>query len=363
MDLLHFSDTHLGHQRFSRVDPKSGLNQREQDVYDAFDQVIQTALDDPPELVIHSGDLFDGVRPSNRALATALQGFVRLDKAGIPTVIIAGNHEHPRMVETGSPMRLFDHLENIHAVYKGRPETLQIAGHVVHAVPQCPDNRALQKAVEPLDGGILVLHGGVLGMDAFHHAEFNELSIDPGWFTGDAADRFAYVALGHYHGTTKIADRAWYAGATERMSIRESGEEKGYLRVGDQVTFKAIPGRPHVDLPIVHAQDLAADEILEAAQRAIDAVPDGAVARLRIHDIAPDLRGSLDLGGVREASRRLLHLDLRPSFADQNAVASTGTRLRALHEEFEAFSATYPLEGLDRARILALAKESMEAGQ
>ncbi|HEX2065945.1 MAG TPA: metallophosphoesterase, partial [Candidatus Thermoplasmatota archaeon] len=124
--LFHFSDTHLGHQQYPRTDA-SGLNVREQDIARAFLAVVDAAVAERPHLVVHAGDLFDGVRPGNRALAAAMEGFVRLSRAGIPTVAIAGNHEQPRLRETGSPLRLFAHLPNVHVVFQGRRQTVEVA--------------------------------------------------------------------------------------------------------------------------------------------------------------------------------------------------------------------------------------------
>jgi hypothetical protein len=36
MHLIHFADTHLGLAAFNRLDPRSGMNLREKQVYDNF---------------------------------------------------------------------------------------------------------------------------------------------------------------------------------------------------------------------------------------------------------------------------------------------------------------------------------------
>lgn len=366
--LLHTSDTHLGHQQYPRTDPDTGLNQREADHYDAFRTLIDAAVADPPDVFLHAGDLFDGVRPSNRALAAALEGFLRLSEAGIPTVLIAGNHEHPRMRETGSPFRLFEHLPDVHPVYKGRRETLQVGGLRIHAVPQCADNAALRSEVQAVEAGapdgeghdVLMLHGAIHSLPAFQHAEFNELSLDPAWFD----DRFDYVALGHYHGTTEVSPRAWYCGAPDRVSLREAGEKKGYLDVSlgapgtdPEVTFQALPGRPYMDLPPIDCDGLDAAGVLQAAEGVLARVPDGAVTRLRLQDLDPSLRGTLDQRALRTAAAHALHLDLRLAWHDTEHRVRGGIELHGLGEEFEAYAAQHPVEGLDRDRLLGMARE------
>lgn len=369
MRLIHFSDTHLGHQQYPRTadqGPEKGLNQREVDGYAAFRKVVDAAIADPPDCVIHAGDLFDGVRPSNRALAVALEGFLALSRAGIPVVVIAGNHEHPKMRETGSSFRLFDHLPGVHAVYKGQAERIHIKeGLTVHAVPQCADQDALREQVASIDAAdghnLLVLHGSVQDLPAFRHAEFNELSLDPAWFD----ERFDYVALGHYHGVTEVTPTAWYCGAPERVSMAESGEEKGFLDVEldgvrPRVRFVPLEGRVYADLNPIDADGLDEEAVIEAAVAALEPVPDGAVVRLRIDDLSATLRGLIDVKAVRSAARRFLHLDLRLGWNDVDHRTQGGAELGSVVEEFDAFAAGQPLEGVDRDLVVARARTLLE---
>jgi DNA repair exonuclease SbcCD nuclease subunit len=365
--LFHFSDTHLGHQQYPRTDA-AGLNVREQDIARAFRAVVDAALAEKPDLVVHAGDLFDGVRPGNRALAAAMEGFVRLSQAGIPTVAIAGNHEHPKLRETGSPFRLFAHLPNVHMVFQGRRETIEVptlAGPVrVHAVPQCadPDTFAAEILGAPTGGpghDVLVVHGAVSGLKAFSHAEFNELALDPAWFRP-----FHYVALGHHHGTTQVAPNAWYSGAPERVSIAESGQEKGFLdvRLGPvDARFRAVPGRTYVDLPPIEAEGMDAGQVRAVALETVARVPAGAVARLRVRGLDPALRGALDLRAVRHAGAACTHLDLVLEWSQEGLDVRAAAELRSVPQEFEAFAAQQPMEGASRAAILAKARSVLEA--
>jgi DNA repair protein SbcD/Mre11 len=371
--VVHFSDTHLGHQQYPRVD-EHGLNQRERDLYDAFDAVIDHAIRTKADLVVHAGDLFDGVRPSNRALAHALEGFLRLSKAGIPAVVIAGNHEHPKLRETGSSFRLFAHLEGIHPVYQGKRQTIDLAlqGRPVrvHAVPQCPDQESIAREIADApvaqDGGIdlLVVHGAVTTLADIPQAEFNELSLEPSWFAP-----FHHVALGHFHGVKQAAANSWYCGAPDRVSMAESGQDKGFLEVTfppgstrPDVRFVALPVRPYADLPVLRAEGMDGGQIVAAAREALARAPEGAVARLRIEGIAPELRGSLDRRAIQDAAKHVLHLDLRPEFAGHASTAAGPTGFRGLVAEFDSFAAVTPMPGLDRDAVVALAKSMLVGG-
>ena len=171
--IVHLSDTHLGFSAYNKTDPDTGLNQREVDVYSAFKQIIDYILETKPDLVIHSGDLFDSIRPSNRAIREAFRQLVRLSTAKIPTVIIAGNHSTPRQKVTGSIFQLFEYLDHIYPVFDGEYKTLEIGDCKIHAIPHAYNEEMFKqnfdnlKADKNFKHNILVIHATVIGVIAF----------------------------------------------------------------------------------------------------------------------------------------------------------------------------------------------------
>ena len=87
--LLHTADTHLGYRQYHR--PK-----READFREAFYEVIEAAIEENVDALVHAGDLFDSSRPGIEALSDALEGLKRLDEADIPFLSIVGNHDGTR---------------------------------------------------------------------------------------------------------------------------------------------------------------------------------------------------------------------------------------------------------------------------
>jgi len=87
--LLHTADTHLGYRQYHRPE-------READFRDAFDAVIDAAIDEEVDAVVHAGDLFDSSRPGIGTLSDALSGLKRLAEADIPFLSIVGNHDGTR---------------------------------------------------------------------------------------------------------------------------------------------------------------------------------------------------------------------------------------------------------------------------
>lgn len=357
--ILHVSDTHLGYGAYARLAP-SGLNQREEDFFQAFSRVVENALSERVDAVLHTGDLFDVVRPTNRALAFALEEVRRLTRAGIPFVCIAGNHEQPRIRETGSPLRFLDFFDGAHAAYRGKPETFRLGGLGIVAVPQASDQEALERNLEGLappqgaDATVLMLHASVAGVDGFRRHEFNEQHVPA--HVLDAG--FDYVALGHFHGHARAGERAWYAGSTERTSFGEAGETKGFALValgdgGPKVAFHELPARPMLDLPPVHCRELAERDIEPTIGRRIgEAKLAGAVARLRVLDVPAHVQRTLDRAAIRKATRDALHFELRCETVRPDASGlSAGLEFDTLETEFLRFAKEVPLEAADRRAL------------
>jgi len=109
--LAHIADPHLGIRQYHRQ-TSAGINQREADIAQAFRAAIDGVIAARPDAVVVAGDLFHSVRPSNSAIVFAFRQFQRLRDAlpSAPIVLIAGNHDTPRSVETGSILRLFEEL-------------------------------------------------------------------------------------------------------------------------------------------------------------------------------------------------------------------------------------------------------------
>ena len=161
MRVLHVADTHIGYSAYRRVDSRLGLNQREVDVYNAFTEFVNYAIETHPDLILHAGDLFDSVRPTNRAISHVLELLLRLSGEGIPFVVISGNHETPRLRETGSVFKLFEHLDGIYPVYEGRYDQIILddLGVIVHAIPHT--QTGIKNELEKVDVLFLALPHGL----------------------------------------------------------------------------------------------------------------------------------------------------------------------------------------------------------
>jgi len=109
--LAHLADLHLGFRQFDRQTARGG-NQREADVAEAFRRAVDDLLAQRPELIVVAGDVFHSVRPTNPAILFLFQQLQRL-RVGLPEtpiVLVAGTHDTPRSLETGTILKLYEAL-------------------------------------------------------------------------------------------------------------------------------------------------------------------------------------------------------------------------------------------------------------
>lgn len=361
MRILHVSDTHIGYSAYHKV-AENGINQREMDVYATFTQFVDYALQCRPDAVIHSGDLFDSVRPSNRALSFALSQLLRLSEAEIPVVVIAGNHETPKLRETGSAFRIFEHLQHVHPVYRGKREEIEIENLFIHAIPHCPSAADLENNIRDArtrEGyvNVMTLHAGVIGIKDFNYirGDFNEQVIPSGYLSPD----FDYIALGHYHRATQVAENARYAGSTEHFSFKEAGEEKGFydIDISSTPTVRFIPlsCREMVDLPQIECMHLEPHEIEAEILKACREYPmDGKVVRLSLRNIRRSAFKALAWHKIKRASSPALHFEIDYQFLETEHELERSHRIGSLVDEWREYVASVPV-GKNKKEIEELA--------
>ena len=216
MKIVHFSDTHLGYHKYQKLDSRTGLNQREQDVYDAFEFVISTILRIQPDLVLHAGDLFDSFHPSNRTLSFCLEQLGRLTAEvegsvklstnrwlkGIPIVIISGNHSWPKQQIKGSVFSVLSQFPGVHAVYNETYQLLRFHGISIHAIPHCASQEKLEEELSKVtpdpnaDYNVAILHASIPHIATNFYIEPSQISVNPDKLLELEMD---YIALGHSH--------------------------------------------------------------------------------------------------------------------------------------------------------------------
>lgn len=87
---LHIADIHLGISRYRRF----GTADRTRDFFDAWNDCIRRyALEERVDFVLIAGDFFDTRRVEPQAMNHAMFCLMKLKEAGIPVIVIEGNHD------------------------------------------------------------------------------------------------------------------------------------------------------------------------------------------------------------------------------------------------------------------------------
>ena len=256
MKIIHFSDTHLGFNDLDILN-ENNINQREADFYSAFEQVVEYIKQTKPNYIIHTGDFFHRVSPSNRAITFALNQINQISKLNIPFIIIAGNHETPRTNLSSPILKIFENYENIYVAYNQKYEKFEFNDIVFHTIPHLNDELQIDKEILKIEPhktkkNILMLHCSV-GAN-YLMEEFGEFV-----FPKDKEyifDKMDYVALGHWHGFKEVKKNVYYSGATEATSINDR-REKGFIELNDfEVKFIPIETRKIVTKIIEDLDDI-----------------------------------------------------------------------------------------------------------
>jgi exonuclease SbcD len=358
MRIVHVSDSHLGFSAYSKSDPDLGINQREADFYSAFAKAVDKAIEIAPDVVVHSGDLFDKAQPHNRAIDFALKQMIKLSDSGIPTVVISGNHSTPRLRETGSIFSIFEHLDGVHPIYEPGIARVVVGDMTVHAIPHST-NPTMSSVLRDLKASsetrhnVLVLHAGIEGSDTYRMDDLNEQSI--------AMDLMPhgldYIALGHYHRFSKVGEMMYYSGSTERIGFGEAGQDKGVVEVdldSGSVEFHALTVRDMVVLDPIDASSLTATDIARTVKSRLEGDPiDSKIARIRIERVRPEVARSLDIPGIRRMGAEALFFDPRFERTD-DAEKSAGQEasIGALSEEYRRYVAGLDLGPERKQRLL-----------
>jgi DNA repair exonuclease SbcCD nuclease subunit len=350
MKILHIADTHLGFSAYRKT-TQDGINQREIDIYNAFEQFINYAISIKPDLIIHAGDLFDNVRPNNRAITFAINQIVKLSKNKIPIIIVSGNHEHPKIIETSHIFRIFIHLENVYPIFNSKYEKIQLKIDnkklLIHAIPQCNCKKKYDEELKKLipdkkaDYNIFVSHGSVTGVKEYTMNEFNELIIPTKIFSRD----FDYIALGHFHKYTKLAENAFYAGSTENLTFSDANEKKGFIELTItenklKQNFIEINTRPMLDIKPIKCTGLKIEEIMNRIKQKVQEIkPEQKTFRITLDDISTNTYRNIDFNEIQKLTNKAVHYEIKANIIKKDEYINhlIPSKIDALVKEFKKY--------------------------
>lgn len=363
MKVLHTSDWHLG--------ARLGRHDRLADQQAALRGLLNIANEAQPDLVLHTGDVFDGLRPPYEALHLGVQALARL-AAIAPTVVVCGNHDSPQLLRIIHSLAGMAEARRLWTVT--RPEVLTIAGLdgvAVACVPFIPltavadlatddpprfegsyadgirhlNERLLTDATEQAGRRGIVLYAAHLHVHGARPGKSERrITVGEDYATHvEGLHRAMYVALGHIHDPQLVPGgtvTGRYAGSLVPIDFGEAVQEKQALVVtitdGDvTVTEHPLPvGRPLTEFngTVDELEVLAADgalngHILKARVHSDDPITDLAD---RVLDLSPEC-------AIFELVNRVANATVKP--VDTSKEADREPDIRELFIEWRTTSA------------------------
>lgn len=354
LTFIHAADLHLGASfRGLRALSDVWANRLFTAVVEAYDRVIDAALEREVDFVVIAGDIFDSARASYGDYLHFFEGLKRLDQAGIPSYLVSGNHDpytswtrdffalppSTRMLPADRPgFELFERDGEPLCLIGGRgyynqtwPADECIAEGVTRAAAEEALSQLHPRACEaPFAVG--VLHTGL-------HLDPVKAPVEPRALMRAGMD---YWALGHIH--MKLAypslddPRLVFSGCIQGRDVKETGERGVYQvtlaegarnRVEFVPTASVVWQRMGVDVSDCDSLAAVADKIMrELFRENGKAHCEQMVARITLEGATP-LHPLLERPGVLDDVRKQVNDSYSEFFCDALLDATVQPRDKA----------------------------------
>jgi exonuclease SbcD len=366
--ILHFADAHIDMANYGRHDPESGLPLRVLDFLRSLDVIIDAAINEKVDLVIFAGDAYKDRNPAPTFQREWGRRIMRLSQAGIPTILLVGNHDLSPAIGRAHAIQEFDTLQVPHVYVIAKPQLIgpiqlgipaQVIGlpwvsrsglmaslEASAAEPEKVFSELEQRLSEIVQGLIesaddtipliLTAHASVQG--ASYGAERTVMLgadlVLPGSLVKDP--RLNYVALGHIHKPQNLNENRQppvvYPGSIERVDFGEAKDDKFFViatvKIGEdtQVEWRKLTNvRPFVDR---HVKLESTENITESLKSALPSKEDmkEAIVRLTV-DYPRDFEKLIDDTELRTHTAEAFefHLVKRPQIQSRIRLAADGT--------------------------------------
>jgi exonuclease SbcD len=238
---LHAADVHLdsplrGLERYegAPVDEIRGATRR------AFENLVELAVQEEVAFVLLAGDLYDGDWKDYNTGLFFIAQMRRLEAAGIPALLIAGNHDAASQIT-----KVLRPPANVHVLGTRKPETvvLEESGVAVHGqgfgkASVAEDLSAAYPPAHPHLFNIGLLHTSLDGRP--NHATYAPCTV-----AGLRSRGYQYWALGHIHAREIVARDPWivFPGVLQGRHVRETGPKGAMLVTVEEREVRAVEAR------------------------------------------------------------------------------------------------------------------------
>lgn len=287
--MLHLADLHIGMENYGRVDPATGLHTRLNDYLERLDEAIDYGFAQHVDMVLIAGDIYKNRTPNPTHQREFARRLARLQQAGLPVLILVGNHDVSPAAGRAHTIEIFDTLSVEGVTIADRPGVHRIATRAgdmqVIAMPWVTRHtlltkeelrlasllevemmllsrveRYIQQRAEDTDPDlptVLTFHGTIDGATVGVERQImlgRDLVLPRSVVSHPGID---YVALGHIHKHQSLGNHppVVYAGSIERIDFGEEKEDKGCVLVElekgqTRWQFHRLDARPFVTVAV-----------------------------------------------------------------------------------------------------------------
>jgi len=345
---IHTADIHFGMENYGKIDAKTGIHTRLLDFEKALNECIDVAIKESVDFFLFAGDAYKTHNPSQTQQKLLFKCFLRLYKAGIPIVIVIGNHDHPLSFGKAHALDMLGEipLEGFHVFSKPGTITLTTKnGPITIVGVPWPTRNTIAIADKHLDKSNSQLTEYISKAVAHIISDFakkidqtipavlaSHITVSTGIFSGSekraiygndpmlmpsqlAIAPFDYVALGHLHRHQNLNESGYpavvYSGSIERIDFGERKEEKGFCLVSIPEKGKAI----YEFIPVATRPFIQIDVTLTSGTPQTDQIID-AIKKHKLHNaivkivyqVPPGKKDLVDLKIIEYACQEALDL-------------------------------------------------------
>ncbi|MCS6777131.1 MAG: exonuclease SbcCD subunit D [Chloroherpetonaceae bacterium] len=294
--VMHFADTHFGVELYGKLDPETGMNTRLLDFKRSLNLAIDRALDEDIDLAVFAGDAYKNRDPRQTEQREFADCVRRLTQAGVPVVLLVGNHDMPPIRGRANAVEIYRTLgvRHTHVFSKADIQILHTrVGPVrIAALPYLVKGYSIAREEfqgKTIDETRRLLEDKYVGYlqwfcNEIQNADDNIPTILCGhfWVSGAqlssreqnyfgpgepqvplsalTAPQFDYVALGHIHKHQDLNrgqhPPVVYSGSPDRIDFGEKDEEKGFVlarvqKGAAEYEFVPLPeSRPFIEITV-----------------------------------------------------------------------------------------------------------------
>jgi exonuclease SbcD len=287
--LLHLADLHIGMENHGRVDPASGLHTRLNDYLARLDEAIEIGLEASVDIVLIAGDIYKSRMPNPTHQREFARRLNHMRRAGLPVVILTGNHDISPTAGRAHSIEIFDTLTVEGVTIADRPrlhvietragplqlialpwvtrhalltkEELRLASFLeLEAMLLQRVDNFLHVSADQLDPSmptVLTIHGTIDGATVGAERQVmlgRDLVLPRSMVALPGVD---YVALGHIHKHQSHGEHPpiVYPGSIHRIDIGDDHEDKGCVLVelekgNTRWYFRKLAARPFVTVSV-----------------------------------------------------------------------------------------------------------------